>query len=366
MKRKISLLKNKIALYNPYLNTLGGGERHILSILQALEEVGADITIFWDKDLKKDIKKNLGLQFRRLNFAPNVFKKSTFDRTKALSQFSTLIYVTDGSYFFSPCEKNYIFCMVPNPALYKMSLMNKLKTKNYSFITNSFYTQKWLEKWGIQSQVIYPYIDDDFMKIDVASLKKESIILSVGRFFPHLHSKRQDILIETFLKAKATHPLFADFKLILAGGLMDSDKEYFNSLKKLAGDDKSIVFYPNIDYSRLLTLYKKSSIFWHGAGYEIDENQHPEQVEHLGITPLEAMSAGCITFCYQAGGPKEIISDGMNGFLFDTRDGLIAKTVTILKNTGFQKMIQLTAKDFVETNFSFDAFKEQVYKVFQI
>ena len=30
--------KNAIGLYDPYLDTLGGGERHILSILQALAE----------------------------------------------------------------------------------------------------------------------------------------------------------------------------------------------------------------------------------------------------------------------------------------------------------------------------------------
>jgi len=354
----------QIALYDPYLDTMGGGERHILSILKALEDKGALITVFWDKDLQSDIKKNLGLHFRTLRFAPNIFKRSRFEKTKLLSQHDMFFYVTDGSYFFSPSAKNFVFCMVPNPDLYRMGFMNKIKTQNFSFITNSLYTQNWLSAWGVKSEVIYPYIDDSLLSIDVASLKKERFILSVGRFFSHLHSKRQDVLIRLFLEAKKRSPSLADYKLILAGGLMPDDEEYFNSLKKLAGGDTSIVFYPNISHAKLLTLYKKSRIYWHAAGYEADEKKYPDRVEHLGITPLEAMSAGCLCVCYRAGGPKEIIEDGVNGFLFENDAELINKTESILNNKEQQKMITENAKEFVTRNFSYTVFKERVYEVF--
>ena len=47
MKNKIK----RVALYNPYLDTLGGGEKHILSILDVFAEQGYEINIFWDKNL---------------------------------------------------------------------------------------------------------------------------------------------------------------------------------------------------------------------------------------------------------------------------------------------------------------------------
>ncbi len=40
MKRK------KAALYDPFLDVMGGGEKHILSILKVLEEKGFEIHIF--------------------------------------------------------------------------------------------------------------------------------------------------------------------------------------------------------------------------------------------------------------------------------------------------------------------------------
>lgn len=358
MKRK------KAALYDPYLDTLGGGERHILSILKVLEDHGMDVTLFWDKDISDDITTTLNFQFTNLQFAPRFIKKSRTQRAQTLAQYDIFLYVTDGSYFFSSAKKNYIFSMVPNKALYRMNWLNKIKLLNYSFITNSFFTQKRLAEWGINAEIIYPYIENHLLNLDSTSLKKESIILSVGRFFPHLHSKRQDVLIKFFLKAQAQHPQFSSYKLVFAGGLMPSDQDYFNSLIQLAEGSKSIVFYPNIDSNKLKTLYKKSQFYWHAAGYGVDQLKHPELVEHLGITPLEAMSAGCISFCYKAGGPIELIKDGVNGFLFKNFDDLIKKMLIVMPDKNLQTAIKSNAKTFLKLNFSYDVFKHRVNEVF--
>ena len=50
MKNKIK----RVALYDPYLDTLGGGEKHILSILEVFAEQGYEVNIFWDKNLTKE------------------------------------------------------------------------------------------------------------------------------------------------------------------------------------------------------------------------------------------------------------------------------------------------------------------------
>ncbi len=359
MKRK------KAALYSPYLDVLGGGERHILSILKVLEENNYDLTIFWDENLQDDIKTRLNLSFDYLvNFEPNIFnRKGLFKKINTLRKFDHFFYVTDGSYFFSSAINNFVFCMVPRKELYNMNPVNRTKTSNYRFIANSKFTQGWLKKWGVKSDVIYPYIDPRFLLKVVDPDKKEKVILAVGRFFGHLHSKKQEVLIEIFKELKHTHPEFKNFKLVMAGGLKEEDKPYFEKLKKAAGKDKSVILKTNISHDELFNLYENSAYFWHFAGHGVNENKSPEKVEHLGITPLEAMAMGCITFCYRAGGPKAYIKDERNGFLFQSKDELIKKMVSTLKNKNGNLSLAKSARETVRRNFSYSAFRQNVEKL---
>ena len=350
----------RAALYDPYLDTLGGGEKHILSILKVLEDEGYEINIFWDKNLQNQIENRFRLQFvNKLKFLPNIFTSSVFTKLKELRKFDMFFYVTDGSYFFSSAKKNFVFCMVPSKNLFQMSLFNKLKTFNYNFIANSFFTQNWLKKLGINSKVVYPYINKEFIDLKVEDLKKENIILSIGRFYSHLHSKKQSILINLFNKLRQINPLIKNFKLIIAGGLKEEDKSYFSQLQSTIKNTPDITLKTNLPYDKLLELYKRSLIYIHMTGYGVDEVKNPEQVEHLGIAPLEAMISGCLTFAYNAGGPKEIITDGKNGFLFNTQEELAKKMSSIVSNPNLQTQV----KKFIQDNFSYEIFKKRVKEV---
>lgn len=358
--------KRKAALYDPYIDTLGGGERHVLSILKVLEEENYEINIFWDKDLNNQIRDNLSIQFNNpLKFLPNIFraKNSSFHKLKILSNFDIFFYISDGSYFFSSAKKNFVYSMIPKKDLYPNDFLNKIKTFNYRFFTHSKFAQQWLSLWCIKTDIVYPYLDNKFIDIATNSLRKDKIILSVGRFFKHLHNKRQDLMINLFKKIKQKYSLFKDFQLILAGGLKEEDNQYFKYLKQLIADDNSITLLPNLQFKDIFELYKKSLIYWHLTGFGINENQHPEQVEHLGITPLEAMSTGCITFCYNAGGPKEIINHSNNGFLFNNEEELLEQTYQIIQDKPLQKRIQLQAKEYVVKKFNYEAFRKRVKEV---
>src|SRR3989338_5305580 len=358
----------KAALYDHFLDTLGGGEKHILSILKVLEDEGFELNIFWDNNLQTQIENRFDLQYKKkLIFLPNIFKNASIFRPLktllALRTFDYFFYVTDGSYFFSSAKKNFVFCMVPNINLYQRSLFNKLKTANFRFISNSYYTQSWLKKWGIESEVIYPYLNHDFIDIDLKDLIKENIILSVGRFYNQLHSKKQSILIDLFNKLKQVNHKFKNFRLIIAGGLKQEDKAYFYKLKSTIESNSGVILKTNVTYTELLNLYRKSLIYVHMTGFGVDENKNPEQVEHLGIAPLEAMASGCLTFCYNAGGLKEIVSDGSTGFLFNSQEELMAKLSSILSNTTLQTQIKRRAKQFVLDNFSYKVFKKRVKEI---
>lgn len=358
----------RVALYDPFLDTLGGGEKHILSILKVLEDQSYEINIFWDQNLQQQIEDRFLLQYvNKLKFLPNIFNpqgsgnpEGFMKKLNVLKTFDYFFYVTDGSYFFSTAKKNFVFCMVPDKELYNLNIINRLKFYNYRFISNSPFTSKWLEYWGIKSEVIMPYISDNLLNKSINFDQKDKLILSVGRFYPHLHSKNHEIIIKTFLQLKKTD--FKDFKLILVGGLKQEDEEFFNHLKSQA-KDPSIIFKPNISYQALIELYEKATYFWHFTGLGIDENKHPEAVEHFGIAPLEAMASGCITFCHNSGGPQEFITDNENGFLFDSEKDLISKIISIAKNKSFQFKISENARKIVKDKFSFEIFKTRVKEV---
>jgi glycosyltransferase involved in cell wall biosynthesis len=360
MKNKVK----KVALYNPYLDTLGGGEKHILSILEVFAEQGCELNIFWDRDLSKEIKDRFAFKhIDNIKWQTNVFKNdsSPLKTLQTLKNFDYFFYVTDGSYFFSGAKNNFVFCMVPDKKLYNLNLINRLKLHNYRFISNSPYTTTWLAQWNINPITIPPYIEDKLFIKNKNS--KEKIILSVGRFFSHLHSKRQDLIIKAFKDLKNKSKEFADYKLILTGGFMKEDQKYFNQLKSLAKNDSSIVFKPNVSLYELYKFYRLSTYYWHFTGLGVDEEKNPELVEHFGITPLEAMASECLTFCYKAGGPKELIIDNENGFLFSNIEELINKMIKVKSGKTKEKIIS-NGKRFVKENFSYDIFKKNVLRLF--
>ncbi len=347
----------KVVIYDPFLDTLGGGEKYILSIMDVFSDLGYEINIFWNKDLTKEIKKRFQLQ------CIDTLKFLDKKNLKNLRAYDYFFYVTDGSYFFSGAKNNFVYAMIPDKKLYNLNLINRLKLINYKFITHSTFTQKWLNKFGVKSTVIMPYLDDKSINQDIDSINKEKIILSVGRFFSHLHSKRQDLTIKSFKDLKTKSKKFSDYKLVLAGGLMKEDQEYYDDLKKLAKNDPLIIFKPNLSLYELYNLYKLSNYFWHFTGYGADEEKNPELVEHFGITPLEAMASGCLTFCYSAGGPKELIKDGENGFLFSNVEELINKMIKIEKNKTMQEKVINNGKLFIKNNFSYEVFKRKIKSV---
>ncbi len=362
---KKNFKKLKVALYDPYLDTLGGGEKYILSIIAVFAEEGAEVTFFWDKDLSNEIKNRFSFQcFKTLKWKKNIFEgHSLFNTLKTLwtlRTFDYFFYVTNGSYFFSPAKKNFIYAMVPDERLYKLSFLNRLKLANYKVVTHSHFTQKWLGRFGFDSFVLPPIIDIP-EKVDLA--KKEKIILSVGRFFSHLHSKRQDVAIEAFKKLKKAHLEFSDYRLILAGGLKEEDKPYLEKLKSLAKDDSSIIFKPNIGLYELYRLYRLSTYFWHFTGFGIDDEKNPEAVEHLGLTPLEAASHGCVVMAYNAGGLKETVENGRTGFLFSSVEDLIRTMSEVNSDPKLKGTVTANMRKEIKKMYNYRTLEEKVHKI---
>lgn len=357
----------KIAMYDPYLDVLGGGEKYILLIAQVFEEYGYTIDLLWDdKKILNRLKKQLHIAFKKAQVISSFISLSFIQKLMKTREYDYFFYVSDGSYFCSLACHNYIFSMYPQQSLYRSTFLNKLKWTQWHFIVDSYYTQSYIDTWiGKKSMVMYPYLD--ILPVEkVRAFKKDKIIITVGRFFTHLHAKRQDIIIKAFKQLQQKDKTFKDFTLYLIGGLKEEDKSYFKELVNLAGGDINIIFIPNASHEVVLEYYKKAVFYWHAAGYGVDESKHPESVEHLGMTPMEAMSAGCIVFCHASGGPKEIIRNGENGFLYHTKDELVEQTVRIYGEQNQMKSVSCKAYEYIKKNFSYDTFKKKTISYFDL
>jgi glycosyltransferase involved in cell wall biosynthesis len=160
------------------------------------------------------------------------------------------------------------------------------------------------------------------------------------------------------------HSSFAASKLVLIGGLKKEDQRYFDSLRKLSINYPNVIFKTNIPSHDLVKWYSRADYYLHFAGWQVNESSHPERTEHLGITPLEAMSYGCIPFCYKSGGIREVIHDDENGFTFKSLNELSQKVIKVNKDTKAQELIRNNGRKTVEDVFSMRALEKTMAGIF--
>ena len=72
------------------------------------------------------------------------------------------------------------------------------------------------------------------------------------------------------------------------------------------------------------------------------------------------MASGCLIFCYSAGGPKELIIDDKNGFLFSDVNELIDKIIKVDSNKSLKEKVIDNGRQFVKKNFSYEVFKAKI------
>jgi len=228
-----------------------------------------------------------------------------------------------------------------------------LKTYN-KIIAISEYSGHWIEKfWKRNCTILFPPVDVD----NFTSGKKEKIILSVGRFFPEHHNKKQLELAKAFIELYRDNPdVMNGYILYLVGGVEDRSKhiDYVNKIKEISSG-YPIRILTNIGWKELADIFSRAYIFWHGAGMGEDEKRHPEKFEHFGITTVEAMASGCIPVVINKGGQTEIIENGKDGFLFESWDGLKKITLKICSGKmdigGIREEALKSCKKFSNSNF---------------
>ena len=202
---------------------------------------------------------------------------------------------------------------------------------------NSEFTRTWTRRWwGVESDVVPPPV------VPRPLGHKERVILSVGRFFPpdRGHSKRQAEMVEAFRSVIAAGA--SGWQLHLVGACQSEDRPYLDAVRR-AAEGLPVTLHVDAPGGELDSLYSRASIYWHATGLGAERGR-PEDQEHFGIAPVEAMSAGAVPVVYRGGGPARTVGHGEEGFHFSTVDELVSHTRTLVDNDALRKAMSARAR----------------------
>lgn len=337
--------KMKAAIYTPYLDTLGGGERYMLSVAKVLLDEGWQVDIEnKDPKLIEKADSRFSLSLDRLNSVESIARGDGYD---------LCVWLSDGSVPNLRARKNILHFQRPFYNVDGSSLMNRMKFfRIHKVVVNSQFTKKWIDKeYSISSKVLYPPVDIKKFK----SKRKQKMICYVGRFSTLEQVKGHDVLIKAFKKFAKTNK---DFKLYLIGGSEVGKGNYVAKLRRISGK-ANVEIIENAPFSQVVEEVGKSLFFWSAAGYGVEKSR-PEKKEHFGITLVESMAAGCIPLVYDGGGHKEIIENPL--LLWKTPEELVTTTDKIASDKKIVNTLTKEAKKSAQ-KYSYEKFKENFLQI---
>ncbi len=337
-------------IYSPYFKGIGGGERYMLSAAECLLNNNWQVDVFWDNENDiKQISQKLDLDTKAINVIGRSPEDLSFLKKIKLSRsYDIIFWLSNGSLPVLFGRKNIIHFQRPFEHVGGKNIITQIKLGlTNQIVCNSKFTKKYIDQeFGIQSTVLYPPVDVDKFKPG----EKKNMILTVGRLQPN---KKQDVLVKAF--KQMVDGGLDNWKMIIAGGSLKEPKsnQYLQNLIKTA-DGYPIDFYPNLDFKTLNQFYAKSKLFWHAAGYGVVVDKEPWRCEHFGITPVEAMAAGCVPLVINKGGLTEIVRRG-EGEKWKTLRELKMKSEKLINDKERYKKYQqnaiLRSQDFSKQKF---------------
>lgn len=319
----------RIGIYDPYLDDMGGGEKYMLSIASCLSK-NNEVSIFWDKKSDLDaVLSRFKIDLSKIKVVGNIFSKHVFLSKRLLEskKYDVIIVLSDGGIPVLLSKKLFIHIQQPLPFVHT-NVRTKIKLSRVSQVfVNSQFTKNFVDReLGVDSLIIYPPVD-----LKPRDLKKENIILHVGRFrvanVGVSDYKKQSVMLGVF--KKMINNGLKNWKFVIASGVRNEDLGEFEKMKKTT-DGYPIEFMMNKSNDELWEIYSKAKIYWHASGFGEDLKKHPEFSEHFGISTVEAMGAGAVPVVINAGGQKEIIDAGFNGYLWDTLEELENYTLELI------------------------------------
>ena len=211
--------------------------------------------------------------------------------------------------------------------------------------------------------VIYPGIDAEFynkqrVEFDKKVKLKPNSILSMARLVP---SKGVDRILDALNLIKDK----VDFHYYSGGDITRTDLaseelETITLLKKLITKYKlseRVTFIGQTDHDLQLPAYFRAA----------DIFILPSRFETFGLTTLEAMACGTIPLVSHTAGSREIVIDGLNGFIVDTHDrkALAELILKLLTDAKLRKKISENAAFTIQQHYSWDKIVERFITLYK-
>lgn len=364
-------------VYSPFPLGPGGGEKYILTLASVLAEMYQTTIIF------SEIYSQYRLKMVGEDLGVSVDGLTILTWNQALKEDRPDVFVVMGNEIIPPVpaigQRNFYHCQFPFPLQY-MDRPDALESLNgfEGFIVNSEFTrktiQKQLKEYGLPLlpvHIAYPpcwdgNVERQLEKIGEKEHKSKQLsILNVGRFFRHGHNKRQDIVLDIIEQLKnGTDDQDWQVTGTLLGGLSKSEEDYYKDLLKKAVS-LNVVMSANVERSEIEAAYQQSDIYIHAAGFGKQEGFSPHELEHFGITVIEAMINGVIPLVYKAGGPLEIVNKVGVGETFEDVDEAVSKVLQLIQMPIAERQKRQEKMLDVCREFSVDSFSDKIHALFQ-
>jgi glycosyltransferase involved in cell wall biosynthesis len=365
--------KPSLALYDHTLHLIGGGEKYGLTMAQALQD-DFDITLIAHRPVRLDELMNwydLDLGRCRLRVMPLPFFPADGpinpDLVSARTENPFLAVSRESGRYDFFVNNSMLEMVYPlaNVALFVCHFPERPKGPYFyvqqyrHLVYNSEYTAGWIEKkWRLSpGHHIYPPVD---MEPADGTAAKENVILSVARFESG-GSKQQLEMIAAFARLREETPGARDWKLVLCGGSAPANPYLERIQAALAAQPAlPVELRLNIPLGALKREYARAAVFWHICGLG---QSNPANVEHFGMSTVEAMQNGCLPIVFDGGGQREIVEPGVSGFRVATARELLARTRQAIADPDLRQRIGREARRRGH-DFSRAVFARQVRQLF--
>jgi glycosyltransferase involved in cell wall biosynthesis len=343
----------RIGFYNPYLGALGGGDRYLLSILrEATRLTGAEVELYCPRDPRIDEWERVGV-----TVDPARVRWLALDDEGVTARSADLdllvVLATD-----VPVRSRARFgvAVVQFPFVDRSGIVARARAqagrlagrgqalaslRSYPrYLCYSEFARGWIaRRLGVEALVVAPPVD--VPEAAAVPAVKDRAILAVARFVPGGHAKRHDVLIDAF------RALGADGWTLHLAGTANDDAPARDLLRGLhdRAEGAPVDFHVNASRVDLVQMYERSSFLWHGAGFGSDPEREPEQLEHFGIAVAEALAYGAVPLVVGAGGPAEIVRDGVDGRHWRQIDELVAHTRTLIEDPAAADRLRASGRE---------------------
>lgn len=236
------------------------------------------------------------------------------------------------------CETTATELIVPTSKTYKLFKEKYAFEKNIHIIPTGLEIDRFFKENLSQNDILE-------LKRNLNITKKDFIILFVGRL---AEEKNVEFLIEAE-KDLVRHN--KNIKLLIVGD--GPDKEKYEEKAQKLGIANNCIFTGKTAWDEIPYYYQVSNIFATAS-----------KTETQGLTIIEAMASSIVPVCIKDEAFESMITDGLNGLFFTTKDEYIKEILTLIKNKDMLNKLNNQARIQSE-QYSASFYAERVLEVYK-